>query len=587
MKTFLLSFAGALAALILFVVAILGAVASFVGGEDTLPDNMILKVDLRQSLPDQARDATALDALNGRSAQGFIDIVRKIEAAANDDRVAGLYIRGSDFSVGSARAEELRTAIKRFKLSDKYVVAHSQGTYSVSPSALRALTAADEIWIQPGSDVMTSGLSFEGMFYKDFLENISVQMEVIKFSEYKNSPNQWTETTFTDEHREAMTQLGEDIWELSLADIAADRDMKIQKVRKALEIGPKSAETMLATGLMDKLGWPEDALESLDQKIEGETTLVSILNYDAPTSKPGAPIIALVGGQGGIVTGSGGSSSPFESGTSFGSDRIASAIISAADDERVKAIVFRVDSGGGSPIASDQIWNAVEYAKAEGKPVVVSMGSIAASGGYYVAAGADHIMANRATITGSIGIFFTKPTIDQGLERLGITTDEITIGGEFADFLGADALTPLQTDALRASIKRGYDRFLELVAKGRYDDDLDAAEVVAKGRVWSGVAAKDNGLIDSFGGYTDAVAKAAELAGIEDGKNPRVLRFPAAPEQLLIDIKPFVGADTQSFYAHPQLGQVLNDPRIAAILRDVNMAQSSKPQAYVPTFVEK
>ena len=587
MKTFFLSFAGALAALILFVAAIFGVLASFVGGENSLPENMILKVDLRQGLPDQPRDTTALDALNGRSAQGFIDVVSKIEAAANDDRVAGLYIRGSDFSVGSARAEELRTAIKRFKLSDKYVVAHSQGTYSVSPSSLRALTAADEIWIQPGSDVMTSGLAFEGMFFKDFLENISVQMEVIKYSEYKNTPNQWTETTFSETHREAMTKLGEDIWELSIADIAADRDMSIDDVRTALEAGPKSAETMLKTGLMDKLGWPEDALNSLEEKIAGETSLVSILNYDGPTSEPGAPIIALVGGQGGIVTGSGGSTSPFESGTSFGSDRIAGAIISAADDERVKAIVFRIDSGGGSPIASDQIWNAVEYAKAEGKPVVVSMGSIAASGGYYAAAGADHIMANRATITGSIGIYFTKPAIDQGLKRVGITTDEITIGGEFADFLGADALTETQEAALRASIKRGYDRFLELVAAGRYDDDIDAAEEVAKGRVWSGLAAKKNGLVDSFGGYTDAVTTAAELAGVEIGVTPRVLRFPAAPEQILIDIKPFVGAQAQQLYAHPQLGQVLADPRIASILQDVNMARSGQPQAYLPSLIEK
>lgn len=587
MKTFFLSFAGAFAALILFVLAIFGVVTSFIGGEDEAPNNMILKVDLRLALPDQARDATALDALNGRSSQGFIDVVRKIEAAANDNNVAGLYIRASDFSLGSARAEEIRTAIKRFKLSDKFVVAHSQGTYSVSPSALRAISAADEIWIQPGSDVMTSGLAFEGMFYKDFLENISVQMEVIKYSEYKNAPNQWTETSFTDAHREAMTVLGEDIWELSLADIAADRDMTIDKVRSALESGPKSAESMLENGLMDKLGWPEDALSSVDEQIAGDTTLVSILNYNAPTAKPGAPIIALVGGEGGIVTGSGGSSSPLESGTSFGSDRIASAIISAADDERVKAVVFRVDSGGGSPIASDQIWNAVEYAKAEGKPVVVSMGSVAASGGYYVAAGADHIMANKATITGSIGIFFTKPAIDQGLERLGITTEEITIGGEFANFLGTDALSDTQEEALRASIKRGYDRFLELVAKGRFDDDLEKAETVAKGRVWSGVAAKKNGLVDSFGGYTDAVMKAAELAGVEEGTTPRVLRFPAAPEQLLIDIKPFIGANAQNLYAHPQLGQLLSDPRIAAILQDVQVARSGQPQAYMPALIEK
>ena len=581
MKTFLLSLFGTLVALILFFVAAFGFLFSQLTSGSELPDNMILKVDLRYALPDQAREPTRSDFLYGNPGQGFIDVVRKIEAAADDDRVTGLYIRASDSSTGSARAEELRTAIKRFKLSGKKVVAHSQGTYSVSPSTLRAISSADEIWIQPGTDVMTSGLSFESMFYKDMLDRISVQMEVIKYEEYKNAPNQFTENTFTEAHREAMTDLGEDIWELSLEDIAADRKMTVEEVRAALEEGPKSADKMLENGLMDKLGWPEDALESLDNSISDETTLISILGYSPPSAPKDAPIVALVGGEGGIVTGGGGG------GTTFGSDRVAGAIIQAADDERVKAIVFRVNSGGGSPTASDQIWNAIEYAQDEGKPVVVSMGAVAASGGYYVAAGADHIMANRATITGSIGIFFTKPTIDQGLDRLGISTEEITIGGEFANFDGSDALTVSQQDALRASIRRGYDRFLYLVAEGRFDGDLEDAEKVAKGRVWSGVAAKENGLVDSYGGFTDAVAKAAELAGIEAGTQTRIVSFPSSNQPLLVDIQPFLAADPAPFQAQSGLGALLNDPRVAAILRDLRSAQTTGAQAYIPELIER
>lgn len=586
MKTFFLSLAGAFVALLLFVFMLFAVALSFVGGGSDQPENIILKVDLREAIPDQPRDVTALDALNGTSAQGFIDVVSKIEAAANDDNVKGLFIRASDFGMGSARAEELRTAIKRFKVSGKSVMAHSQGSYSVSPSTLRAISSADEIWIQPGSSVMASGLSFESMFYKGLLENLSIEMEVIKFAEYKNAPNQWTESSFTDAHREAMTVLGEDIWNVSLADIAADRNMTVEEVRAALEEGPKSAETMLENGLMDKLGWPEDAFKSLDDSISGETKIVSVLNYQPPGAEEGAPIVAYVGGEGGIVTGSGGSSSPLESGTTFGSDRIASAILEAADNEDVKAIVFRINSGGGSPIASDQIWNAVEHAKSEGKPVVVSMGAVAASGGYYVAAGADHIIANRTTITGSIGIFFTKPTVDKGLERLGIDTEEITIGGEFANFLGADELSEPQEAALTASIRRGYDRFLYLVAKGRYDNDLDKAEAVAKGRVWSGTAAKENGLVDSYGGFTDAVSKAAELAGIDD-ETPNVVRYPKAPEQILIDIKPFLGANIDSLHTPRSINHILSDPRAAAILRDLQAVQSGEPQAYLPSIIEK
>ena len=581
MKTFLLSLFGTLVALILFFVGAIGLLFSQLSSGSELPENMILKVDLRYSLPDQAREPTRSDFLYGNPGQGFINLVQKIEAAASDDRVVGLYIRASDGSTGSARAEELRTAIKRFKLTGKKVVAHSQGTYSVSPSTLRAISSADEIWIQPGTDVMTSGLSFESMFYKDMLDRISVQMEVIKYAEYKNAPNQFTENTYTDAHREAMTVLGEDIWELSLEDIAADRKMTVEEVRAALEEGPKSADKMLENGLMDKLGWPEDALASLQDSLSEDTTLMSVLSYSAPSVPNDAPIIALVGGEGGIVTGGGGN------GTSFGSDRIASAIIQAADDERVKSIVFRVNSGGGSPTASDQIWNAIQYAQDEGKPVVVSMGAVAASGGYYVAAGADHIMANRATITGSIGIFFTKPTIDQGLDRLGISTEEITIGGEFANFSGSDAWTQSQQEALRASVRRGYDRFLSLVAEGRFKGDANAAEAVAKGRVWSGIAAKENGLIDSFGGFTDAVAKAAELAGIEAGTQPRVLSFPSSHEPLLIDIQPFLASEPMPLQSQSGLGALLSDPRVAAILNDLSRAQSTGSQAYMPDLIER
>ena len=581
MKTFFLSLFGTLVALIVFFGALLGLLVSQVSSGSELPDNVILSVDLRNALPDQAREATRSDFLYGNPGQGFINVVQKIEAAANDDRVVGLFIRASDGSTGSARAEELRTAIKRFKLSGKKVVAHSQGTYSVSPSTLRAISSADEIWIQPGTDVMTSGLTFESMFYKDMLDKLSVEMEVIKYAEYKNAPNQFTETTYTDAHREAMTTLGEDIWALSLEDIAADRDMTVEEVRAALEEGPKSADTMLENGLMDKLGWPEDAFKSLDDSIANETTRVSILNYTVPEVSKNAPIVALVGGEGGIVTGNG------SSGTSFGSDRIAGAILQAANNEDVKAIVFRVNSGGGSPTASDQIWNAIEYAQDEGKPVVVSMGAVAASGGYYVSTGADHIMANRSTITGSIGIYFTKPAIDQGLDRIGIDTEEITIGGEFANFLGADSLTDAQQDALRASVRRGYDRFLYLVAEGRFEGDTDAAEAVAKGRVWSGIAAKENGLVDSFGGFTDAVMKAAELAGIEAGVQPRIVNYPSITQPMLIDIQPFLASEPLPGQDTFGLSGLLNDPRVSAILRDLRSAQATGPQAYMPELIER
>ena len=171
-----------------------------------------------------------------------------------------------------------------------------------------------------------------------------------------------------------------------------------------------------------------------------------------------------------------------------------------------------------------------------------------------------------------------------GLES---TQRTITIGGEFANFLGSDALSQSQEDSLRASVRRGYDRFLYLVAEGRFDGDLEAAEAVAKGRVWSGIAAKENGLVDSFGGFTDAVAKAAELAGIETGVRPRLVHFPETSQPLLIDIQPFLASNQVPFQDPSGLGALLNDPRVSAIMKDLRSTQSRGPQAYMHELIER
>ncbi|MEM8920066.1 MAG: S49 family peptidase, partial [Pseudomonadota bacterium] len=393
MKTFLLSFLGGLTALVLFFLIIpVIIISAFSGGEDEGPQgSVVLAVDLRASYPDQ-RLTSGPAAIFGQVS--FIDILTRLDAAADDPNVEGVFLRASEFGVGSARAEELRTAFLKLRAADKFVIAHSQGFLTGGPSNYRAVSSADEIWLQPGADFNVTGVAFETLFFKDLLDNIGVTSEIEALGEYKNAPNVYKETGYTDAHAETLQALGEGIWSISIEDIAADRELDPAALRAMLEAGPKSPDAAKTLGLVDKLGWPEEAADAAKARGD-EAELLDIAYYSPPGVDGSAPVIALVGGEGPIMGGaSGGDFFDLNSDPVFASDTVSAALLAAAEDEDVEAVVFRVDSGGGSAIASDQIWRAVERVQESGKPVVVSMGTVAASGGYYVAMGADAILAS-------------------------------------------------------------------------------------------------------------------------------------------------------------------------------------------------
>lgn len=582
MRTFFLSMAGAFVAMILFVIVsfvlLLGLISSASAKPDK-PSDIVITLDLRQEFSDQA--------VNGgfgvfSSGPGFIDLMTRLEAAQTDDAVKGLFIRASQTGIGSARAEELREAINAFRATGKFVIAHSQGSYTTGPSALRSIAAADEIWVQPGTDLMVSGVSLETLFMKDLLDNISVMAEIEALYEYKNAPNEFKEADYTEPHREAMTVLASSIWEASLLDISEDREIALETLRAALESAPMSAEAAIANGIFDKLGWPEEAEEAARTR-DGKHTLVSISSYSPPFAGLDAMQIAVIGGQGGIVTGSA-NTSPFSNGPTFASDTIAGSILKAGNNDKIKAIVFRVDSGGGSPTASDQIWRAIERVQENGKPVVISMGSVAASGGYYVSTGADYIMASRSTITGSIGIFGGKYTFSGLMERIGINPTNITVGGEYADAFGADPFTDTQRDMLRASLTRGYDRFTSIVAEGR---NISQAEVneIARGRVWSGEDALEIGLVDEIGGFTDAIRKAAELAGAEDDEAVRLIYYPVRKTGIEA-FEELFGASTEVARAASVIGVLAGDDRLNAALAQMQAFSEEPLQVTAPVLVE-
>ena len=579
---FLLFFIGM--AMIQFAIndAISSASGPATGQDDGNP--IVLTLDLRSGFADQA-PTTGPEVLFG-GGTGFIDIITKLDAAASDDQVKGVYIRGSEFGIGSARAEEYRDALKKLQDQDKFVITHSQGTYGGGPSSYRAIATSDEIWMQPGSDLIASGLALETLFMKGLFDNLSVTPEFEALYEFKNAPNTYEEETYTEPHREAMTALAESLWTVSLADIAADRDMSVAEARTVLESTPLSAEQLIEVNFVTNLGWPEDAYDAALARAGENAISIDVDSYSVPAAKFDAPVIAIVGGQGPIVNGDAGGSL-LQEGNGFASDTIAAAILEAGRDEDVEAIVFRVDSPGGSPTASDQIWRAIErIQEEEEKPVIVSMASVAASGGYYVSTGADWIIANRTTITGSIGIFGGKFAIEEGLARVGINAESIKVGGAFTGaFTTTEAFTEDQRAMIRAWLERGYARFTELVSDGR---GLNMAQVdaVARGRVWSGEDAVENGLVDELGGLTAAIAKARSLAEIEDDVTVRVVTYPQVTPGLgLFGVQS--GASASELKALGQLAEFVNDPDVQALISEAEAARSSRIQARMPSFTER
>ncbi|HPE48789.1 MAG TPA: signal peptide peptidase SppA [Hyphomonas sp.] len=590
MKTFLLSMAGALVAMIIFLVLMVvffaSIVASAASSGPKTPDNVVLSLDLNQEFPDQA-PSSGLAAFSG--SPGFIDLLTKLKAAETDDTVKGLYIRGALVTVGSSRAEELREAIHSFRDSGKFVIAHTQGTFGATgPSALRAIEAADEVWIQPGTEVFAAGVSFETEFLKGLFDKIDVTPEIYPFYEYKNAPNSYNETHYTEPHREAMTQLAESLWNASLDDIAADRGLTKEAVKAALESGPKTAEQVIDLKLMDKEGYPEQAEKAAKDRAGKDAELVELGSYTPPAPPAKAPLIAIVGGEGAVVTGGAENGSPLQEAPGFASDTIARAILDAGENDKVKAIVFRVDSPGGSPTASDQVWNAIERVQADGKPVVVSMGSLAASGGYYVSAGADYIVANRSTITGSIGIFGGKFALEGGFNKLGITFDTVSVGGDFADAYGVDKFTQAQEAEVKASLKRGYDRFVNIVAEGRHMT-YDEVHDVARGHVWAGDDALQRGLVDQIGSFTDAIEKAKELGGVDKDTTARLVYYPKRKTGFEA-LESLFGVSEETAEAVSAISAIAGNDRMQRVLEQLATAEAvnaGEAQAMGPSIHER
>jgi len=507
MRQFFITMAGTIAGIfgffiLLFIIfmffGIIGALSSI---GDKTPDK-ILTLDLRQSMIDHSIG----DTLFGESPSSIVNTVYALNRAKDDDSVKGVFIRAENFGMAPASAEELRLALLDFKTSGKFIVAHAQGFESTSLMSYQAVSAADEIWMQDTTGFAVSGMRSESEFFGGVMKKLDADPEFFQFHEYKNAVNSYTEKGFTEAHREATTSYLTSIYDNAVAQIASDREMTPAGVTQVLKASPHSAEDALEAGMVDKLGQYAEAKDYIRKKVGDDKIAFTAISSYGPGTTSGESTIAFIGGQGAVMPGQSGGGGLFSQGITMGGDTVSNGFDAALKDKKVKAIVFRVSSPGGSPAASDQILAAADRAKEAGKPVVISMGQYAASGGYYVSAHADHIVALPQTITGSIGVFGGKVALEGTFAKVG-------------------PFTPTQAEAYRGQLQDIYDDFTTRVSNGR-DMPLERVKEIAKGRVWTGTQAKEIGLVDELGGIMTAIDAAKKLAEIDADEDVRIKIFP-------------------------------------------------------------
>lgn len=487
-----------------------------------IPDSAILTIRIGEGMREDA-PRSPLEQLRSRGQPTLYHLRRALEAAAVDPKLTAIIAEISAPSIGLATAQELHDLLRAAAAAKKRVVAVLAGD-SVTVRDYLIACGASEVVINPDTAMMMLGAAVGGFFLRNALGKIGVEAQTLQWKEYKGAAEIFNRDAMSPEVRESLDAIVSD-WKAILAEkVAAARKIDVQRARELLAQGFISARTACESGLADRAGYVEDIRAEIDPDNEDHrfVGVVRYLRHVAYRRGAGRRArLALVHGLGPVVSGD-----PPMTGEFISGERTASEILRAAKDQKVRAIVFRVNSPGGSAVGSDLVWRAVREAQKRGKPVVVSMGDVAGSGGYYVAMGADAIVAEPTTITGSIGVVYTKFSLRGLLDHLGIGMDVVKTD-EISDALSmARPLSGAELTQLNSVVGELYGNFTAKVAEGRKFDAAHAEEV-ARGRVWSGVAAKACGLIDELGGLARAVEIAREKAGLKPGEAHELVPYPA------------------------------------------------------------
>src|SRR5215472_3677479 len=528
MRRFLVGFFAVIGVVaVLGILALIGATVALVKYTKAppLPATIVLTADLTGGLSDTADPDTASRLLFGAKST-LRDFVDAVDRAAADPRVKSLYVELGDDSLGLARTQQVRDTIAAFRAKGKFVVAFAdtfgEGGPGTRPYYLA--TACDEIWLQPLGEVGLIGLRSETPFLKGLLDKLGIVADFERREEYKTATNALTETRMTGPQREEIEGLLGSIWGQIGGGVAKARKLVPDKLAALVDRAPLSARDAQQAGLVDKIGYRDQALSEARVHAGTGAKFMTFAHYLKAAGRPHASgsQIALIYGTGFITRGDSGGLADEDR---FTARTIGRAFAAASRNAEVRAIVFRIDSPGGSATASETIWRNVEEARRRGKPVIVSMGDVAASGGYYVAAPADKIVAEPATLTGSIGVLAGKLVLGGLMQSLGITTDAVERGANSGMSSAVRDFTPAERQRLDAELDETYAGFKEHVAAGRHLS-ADAVEAAAKGRVWSGADAKQKGLVDALGGYETAFDLARDAAKLAPNAPLNVVIYP-------------------------------------------------------------
>jgi protease-4 len=497
-------------------------------GQPNVASNSVLILNVSGELPDYIAEEPLAKAFGIKQQQSFTSLLTQLRKAKVDNRIGAVKLNIDFPNIGWAKADELRDAIKDFRASGKPVYAYMEmGTNREYYIA----TSADKIFLPPAGELFIQGFAAQAMFYKGSLDKLGIETDVIQIGpKYKNAPDRYTRKEMGEGQREVINALLDEYFTRYTTGIAESRKKPVEDVKAIIDNAPYNATQAKNLGLIDDALFPDQIDDDLKAKLGYKTDdkLRTIRGGDyreIPSDSLGlnnGEKVAIIFASGAINTGR--SSSGF-GGEMVGSDTVVSAVNDAAADRSVKAIVLRVDSPGGSALASDLMWRAIEKAK-EKKPVVVSMSDVAASGGYYISCNANKIIAEPSTVTGSIGVFMGKPVVKGLYDWLGITNEYVMRGKNAGLFRETEKWTPderAKMVELTSSIY--FDDFLPKVSKGR-NKSAEEVNTIGQGRVWTGTQAKENGLIDDFGGLEKAISVAKELAELPAGEDPRRVVFP-------------------------------------------------------------
>ena len=519
--------------------------------EVSISPKTILHLEFDKQILDRSPKSPIVFDLSSMSKKtGLNDILKNIKKAKDDRNIVGIYLDISTIPAGISTITEIRNALIDFKNSGKFIYSYSE---DYSQSAYYLATVADKIYLNTEGSMILKGINAELFFLKGTLDKLDVKVQVIRHGKFKAATEPFFLDKMSPENREQMSALIKGVWNNVLQGISETRKISVERLNHLADsLTIRSANDALKYKLIDKLAYKDELIQDIKEKIsigkKDKITLISnekYTNVSAITKDKSTRgnKIAIIYATGTIGGGDGDDQS-------IGSEGMSSAIRKAREDDNVKAIVFRVNSGGGDALASDVIWREIELAS-KSKPVVASFGDVAASGGYYISCAATKIIADLTTITGSIGVFGLVPNM-KGLfnNKLGITFDNAKTN-QNSDYISTTSpLSTFQTMVLQNQIEKIYSTFITKVAEGRHLK-LESVDSIAQGRVWGAIDAKKIGLVDDFGGIDKAIETAAELAKIKD------YRIMSLPEQKDIFSQLFdeLLGNTRSSYIEKELGE--------------------------------